>query len=54
MRLILLLCCLWHAVDGRISTLDIDMDSRRLFAVETFGFLVGGVHKMALSNLEAL
>ena len=46
----LLLPLLAHA---KISTLEVQDDARRLFAVESFGFLVGGVHKMTVEDLKA-
>jgi hypothetical protein len=51
---VLALCFLVDLTHGKISTLDIEADARRLFAVETFGFLVGGVHKMELNSLKVL
>lgn len=44
-----LLPCL---VIAKISELDVVDDPRRLFAIESFGFLPGGVHKTELSGLK--
>ena len=44
-----LLPCL---VIAKISELDVVDDPRRLFAIESFGFLIGGVHKTELSGLK--
>ena len=53
MRLLsVLLGILIHAANAKISELDVNNDPRRLFAVESFGFLVGGVHKMTLDKLK--
>jgi len=42
-----------HAlVDAKMSELDVVDDPRRLFAIESFGFLPGGVHKMELWDLK--
>jgi len=39
-------------VHAKISELDIEKDPRRLFAIESFGFLTGGKHQMEVKNLE--
>jgi len=39
---------------AKISELEVVDDPRRLFAVESFGFLVGGVHKMSLEKLKVI
>ena len=43
----------FSCVYAKISELDVFDDPRRLFAIETFGFLPGGVHQMELRRLKA-
>jgi hypothetical protein len=49
---VLLGCLLPLLAHAKISTLEVQDDARRLFAVESFGFLVGGVHKMTVEDLK--
>ena len=49
---VLLGCLLPLLAHAKISTLEVQEDARRLFAVESFGFLVGGVHKMTVEDLK--
>ena len=48
----LLLPLLATVAKAKISELEVNDDARRLFAVESFGFLVGGVHKMTMETLQ--
>lgn len=38
--------------EAKVGELEVVGDARRLFAIESFGFLAGGKHKQKLSNLE--
>jgi len=47
---LLALCC---ACSAKISSLTVTDDIRRVFAIESFGFLENGVHEMMISGVKA-